>query len=329
MAEKKVTRTFPETEPRGLEEAPFRSHLADMLGDYLSFIARRELTCRPRTIVRPHNGGMTWSDIRFPRYPSWLELDEHREALQLPGVTTFFQYVWDRGELRRGYTGPDPQRSTWEQFLLHEVLHVPLVGILSESALRQAVETGDIPDPWTLATESIDILLDELVRRYIYGKQRYIARCPLAWFDFDMSKSLDFGHGMKLRKYIPFEKALYLSRINNRILWDDTISQLMSDDIAVLEINDEIETQILRKGENSRFDGRRVTGAELIKEHLADVIDVAKWALVTVTSKYPPPIEGVITFDSTLGDSLGVWSGGSFRREDKSHGTGHKLSEVI
>jgi len=289
MADTKVTREFPECEPRGLETEMFRARLKGMVTDYVSFLSGLELKRRPRTIVRPHNGGMAWTEISFPDYPRWLEADERSEALELAGVVAFFDYVWQRGEMRRSFTGPDPSRATWELFLLQEALHAPLRGVLTYSALMQAVETGDVSNPWIIPSDVIDQFLGELVKHHCNGQLTYIARCPLAWFDLPAGSSIDFGAGMVLRSYTPRQKALYLSQNNNRILWHDFISQLRHDSIAMLELTGDKEWEVIRRGKPPK------TGDDLIIESIADALDVLKWAIVTILERNIPPIEGTIT----------------------------------
>ena len=317
----KVKRKFPENESIGLEEDILPDILRVAIRDYIEHLTKQQIGFQTRTVVRPHNGGMAWVEVKYPNYPQWIEGEIQKEALKLDGVSAFFNYVWQRGEMPRSFTGPNSTRHTWEVALIWDVLHKPILGILNFSALRQAVDSGKVNDPWAISDELLDQCVNELTKRYCRGLQTIVARCPLAWFKLDPGTSVDFGNGLTLHCFDEPSKALYLSQTDNCTLWNDSISKLIGKNIAVLELRDEIEMSAIRHGRQPK------TGNDLIKEIVANKLDIFKWALVIALESNIAPIEGTITYGGLFGEHIGVSSIGSMRREDKSGGTVFELKE--
>jgi hypothetical protein len=311
----KVTKKFPENEPRGLEENVVPIILRQAIVEYVVYLAKQDLGTLTRTVVRPHQGGMIWLEVEFPNYPQWLNGDTQKEALNLDGVVTFFDYVWERGEMARSFTGPNPTRRTWEASLFQEVFHLPIKGLLNFSALMQAVDTGSINEPWVISSAVMDKFVNELTKRYCKGLLSIVVQCPLAWFNLQPGTSIDLGGGMTLHNYDEIPKALYLSQTDNRTLWHDLISKSISQDVPVLELTEDIEMNVIRSGKPPK------TCDDLVKEIIANKLDFVKWAIVTAIGKGISPIEGTITYGGLFGERIGIHPFGSMRREDKSSGT--------
>jgi hypothetical protein len=311
----KVTKKFPENEPIGLEESIVPIILRQAITEYIGYLAKQDLGTRTRTVVRPHQGGMIWLEVEFPNYPQWLIDAAQKEALNLEGVVNFFDYVWERGEMARSFTGPNPTRRTWEKSLFQEVIHLPVKGLLNFSALMQVVATGSINDPWEISSEAMDKFVSELTKRYCTGFLSIVAQCPLAWLNLQPGTSVDLGCRMTLHSYDAIQKALYLSQTDDRTLWHDSIFKSMSEDVAVLELTEDIKMDVIRNGKPPK------SCDDLVKEIIANKLDMAKWAIVTARGKGISPIEGTITYGGLFGERIGIHPTGSMRREDKSSGT--------
>ncbi|MDP2753036.1 MAG: hypothetical protein Q8P40_01400, partial [Nitrospirota bacterium] len=292
MEKKEITRTFPEVEAKGVSSEELRTHLSAALQDYLAALKTTKIEIRSRTIYRPKDDGIWCGVIPFPFYQKW-DPEWAKSTLAVKGIADFLQYAWERGELSYTLAGPDPQRSGWELFVLHDLIHQPLSKILTNAAIEEAIEKEEITH-WHISNTQFGFLIDELVVRICEKKQRYVAICPLAFIEGPIGSVWELGSGMSLRILTKREKASYLSRVHNRILWHDSISSLAFNG-CILEIVDSVETSTLRTGDS------RKTGADLIEEHIADTLDIIKWSLSVAFRSSTPLIEGTITYEDILG----------------------------
>lgn len=318
MNKKEITRTFPDAEPKGVDSEVLSAYISVALNEYLTALRDTKLETRTRTICRPKDDGMWCGEIEFPLYRNW-DPKWAKSTLEIDGVAKFLQYIWESGELSYTLTGPDPTRSSWELFVLYDVMHNPLSQALTDAAIEVAIE-GDTIKRWHIPEPKSAALIDELVLRISQQKQRYVAKCPLAYIEGPVGSVWELGDGMSLRILTDREKAGYLSRIHNRVLWHDSISSLAFN-TCILELVDSVETANLRGGNPPK------TGGDIIEEHIADTLDIVKWSLGIAFQQKTPLIEGTITYEDILGGHLGVSGSGAFRREEKSQGTSYELTK--
>jgi hypothetical protein len=316
MQKTEITKTFPVAESQGLDVEIFKVNLSNAICDYLAALSNNDPPMISKMIYRLDEGGFVIEDIKFPNYlpwnPSWA-----KTTLSAKGIAELMQYAWEKGELRHTLTGPNPQRQSWELVVLYEVIHIPLSKALNEAAIEEAIDEGNITN-WSLPDNFFEELVTELVIRHCMDQLRYIARCPLAWIECKPGMVWTLGDGIVLKTYTKREKAGFLTRNHNRLLWQDSISMLISN-VAVLEITNNIESNSLRSGKS------RKTLGDIIDESIADTIDIVKWALCN-TFGLSPLVEGTIIYGDTLGGSLS-YSSGAFRREEKNQGTVYELNE--
>lgn len=323
MSKQEVTRTFPDTEPQGLEPDKFRSYLSEAVEEYRRFLATKAPPRIDRTIYRVRDNQIEFGTDLFPYYRAIWEVTQAREALGLPKIRAFFDYIWSRGEFKKSLRGPDPKRESWELFMVQEVIHQPLCDILTEVSLEEAADSGEA-SPWKLPPAFFQKLINELIDRYCYGRTRFIARCPLGWFEAESGNSWDLGSGLRLCLYTLREKAVYLSRYHKRLPWWDSISRLGFEGVAVLEIVYEIRMD----ESDPRKTGKMAS--ELLEKQIADLVDIVKWALMTGVGATTSLVEGTITYDNLLGGWIftsGHAGFGAFKREEKHSGTTYNLTQ--
>ena len=324
MNENKKTRTFPPGKSKGHDPARLKTLLKKAFVAYKSSLENQQLSKFKREIFRLREGRIASQEVDFPQYWFW-DPKSAREALLHPDIRHLFDYAWNRGELRKTLTGPDPKRESWELFVLYEVIHTPLTRILEETAIDEASDTGKVT-LWRLPTECLELAVNETVGRILHSEHTYLAKCPLAWMRRSSGSTWPIVDGVALKILTPEERVRYLSRHHNKILWHETLSGfsgLSWKDVAVLEIVGRIDVGELRRGRPPR------TGNDIVEQEIADTVDIVKWALMLCANHSTPLIEGTITYQDVLGGSLSpVGFVGAFRRQQANQGTVYDLDAI-
>ncbi|MCK4623526.1 MAG: hypothetical protein KAT62_15105 [Desulfuromonadales bacterium] len=318
MSKNEVTRTFPEQEPLGLNPDHFKGLLSKAVKSYLEVLQQRyDLNSYPRRIFRHIDNKIKSEELLFPRYPSHL-LDWAETALEVGDIASFMEYVWGRGELRKTLTGPDPQRRSWEWFVLLDVIHHPLFRVLTESAIEEAIDVGRITY-WALDDQLFEKLLDEVTLECLQNKKKYVVQCPLGMIDGEKGNVWELGENITLKFFTEREELSYLTRNHNKLHWHEKLTGLGLY-VGILEIVSSFEISKLRKGAPPK------NGADLIEEQIADTVDAIKWALSSACGTSCSFVEGTITYEHILGGQFVLTSPQFFRREDKNGGTVHRLT---
>lgn len=323
MVQDVTERTFPPSEPRVLEPELFKPLLRQALLTYLTVLSQSEPRLYSRTILRATENAITGEEVSFPWYRDWNPDIVHK-AMASTELRSFFDYIWDRGEMHRTLTGPNPTRESWESCVISDVIHYPLVRILDESALDEVIDTGHITY-WKLPDAALDQLSDELVLRFCRGKHRYIVKCSLGFVDGELGAVWQLADGISLHRYSHRDIGRYLSRHHQKFSSYDLFSGLALSNIATLEITQTYEPPQSRS-DKTKID--MVTLSRIIKEQTADLIDVIKWSLLIAFEQSNPLIEGVITFEDVLGGPLSFVGLNPFRRQDTNSGPAYSLNEA-
>ena len=321
MTEQKVTRTFPPGESKGLDPETFKQLLGEAIRSYVSNLKDRGVQTHRRTVYRVHKGGYRSFDIDFPYYLRQWQPEHAKGLLPRAEMRAFFDYLWDMGELQKTLTGPDPQRVNWELLVFYEVVHDTAARVMEDLAIDETTDTGHIT-LCRIPDSSLEAALGEVYSRTIEGKTSYIAKCPLGWIKSRAGASWALDSDISLTIPTEQERARYLSRHHNKMIWHDTMSGLIQNDVALLEISGSAEVAQLRKGRPPK------TGTDLIEEHIADAIDVVKWALSVEKAHAPPLVEATITYQDVLGGPLAIVGFGAFRRQEAHQGIVYDLSKM-
>ncbi len=197
MTDQTIHRSFPENKYKGLDKIILKGYLSACTRDYLSWISSRGIETKSKTICKVVEKGINCEEERFPSYPRFIP-EGVSEALLLKGIQDFFQYLWEQGAQPRGYTGPNPTRQTWERDLLNEFIHDPLMRVLNERAIENAIDELDRPK-WEIPPDFLDTLLDEVVSRICDGSYTYLAKCPLAWVEGEVGSEYVLFDGVILK----------------------------------------------------------------------------------------------------------------------------------
>ena len=315
-----ITRTFPVGAPKGLDPSTFKDALRDATREYVRILASLEIGTYGQEVFRLKDGGFFSVGIRFPRYASW-DWEKVKGHLEAPGLRKLLNYLWDQGEIRISLMGPDPQRESWEAFALAKVVHPPVARALIEAAIDEAIDTGavtycKVPDA------SLETELKEQTLRWCHGVHRYLARCPLGYVKMEPEASWSLGNGIKLRRFSEREVVGHLTRYSSSVFWRDLLSLEHIDGLAVLEVLATYDPSLGRSTHPKPLQ-------EIVKEDIADKVDLAKWSLMTALRQEVPLIEGTITYD-LLGHDVPVpFSGRSFRRQDVTGGVGYERDENL
>ncbi len=320
MSTEETAQTFPLGDPQGLEPKSFEGLLRSSIVGYLSLLKETEPPTRPQTIYQLEDGRISSQQIAFPFYPLASDKEKAKEALSSGEIRKLLDYAWERGELQHGLTGPNPQRNSWEFIVLRDVIHAPLSRILTEAAFDEAVDEGQVT-LWAVPERLINKAVGELVLRYCHGRYRYKARCPLAWVSGEAGKRWSLGEDLDLCLYTPRERTGYLSRHHGEFLWQDTLSQLIQMDVAVLEVVLAVDLTFPRLGVPG-------TGLHYLEQQIADRIDLVKWALMATLDKSDSLIEGTVSYEHMLGGQLTPIGLNFFRREvQKDEGPVYKMTD--
>lgn len=290
MSKEEVSRTFPPSDPQGLEKEDFASLLRDSIPKYLELLQDVELPITIRALYRPNGeGGMSTFTIEFPDYGNvWPDQD----PLAIPEIKELLDYIWERGEMKKTLSGEDPQRSSWERHVLSDLIRAPLTRVLSDIAVDAAIDSGEIT-PWELPDVGFDRLVDELVRQHCDGQSRYVAKIPLTSIRGKRGAAYQLSDNIRLCFYTPRQAAGYLSRYGHAFSFRDQPSVWAA--VAVPHIDFAVLEVTLFWPDES--DSPR----QELEEEISNTIDLVKWALMIVTDERQPPVEGPISYRRIVG----------------------------
>jgi hypothetical protein len=314
MSQEEVEPKSPNEESLGLDSATLRPLLHDAILAYLSVFKESDIESFKRKIFRLHEGGIKDYVIDFPEYGLFSPLDVTDRALRCQKVRAVVDYVLDYGELRKTKGPP---------IIIREVIHDPLARILEETAIDEAVDTGNVT-LWRLPDSVLERSLDEIIQRILHKKYTYLAKCPLGFVKGNPGSSWALDDEVSLKIYSPEEGVRYLSRHYDKLPRHYFLADFGLGDVAVLEIAGTIDDEIRIRGRPPR------TGTDIIHEEIINTIDIAKWALMIGFKYSAPLIEARIIYQDILGMeyvhyTTGPFGIGEFRRQFKRGGVVYDL----
>jgi len=310
MTDQKITKYFPDSEFKGLNHEKLKEHLQKVIHVYFDWLQSQEIPSKTKLICRTTDNGICCNDEQLPSYPRWLSKEAY-EILKKEDVINFFQYLWNQGAIKRGYTGPNLTRRTWEISLLNEFIHAPLVNTLNTNAVENAIDQKEGPIV-EINQNLYEKLINELVLRICNKNHRFIATCPLAWIKGKSGQEYKLTEEISLKIYTERERAIYLTKHHYKVSVANVHSSL-SWSKAVLEI-----TGYVNYDEGKGPDATKTKG-EVAEEHFSSIIDCVKWAFFVAYKKNVQLLEGEVYYEDYLGGAFSP--SGFLRREDISQGT--------
>jgi len=307
-----VTRTFPPEQPKGLEAGVLRGLLLEAMKAYLELFKRTEPQTFGREVFRLQEKGLYGTDVKFPRY-LWDHTLFQRE-LGRSELKNLLDYLWGRGEPAVTLSGPNPQRENWETWVLNQMVHPPVARALQDAAIDEAIDTGSVT-LWRMPEDALEAQLDDVVLRWCHHKHRYLAKCPVRYLEIAPGEEWSLAEGIKLRGYTPRDVVGLLSRNHYQAHWLDLFASSLSDSLVVVEMNGFYDPRP-KQGERPR------TETDIVDESIADMLDMTKWAIMTVIGEGMPLKEGLITYDLASDVGSPIVSGRSFRRHTSTPTSG-------
>jgi hypothetical protein len=192
----------------------------------------------------------------------------NKDPLTISAIQDLLDYVWKRGEITKTLSGEDPQRENWERKVLNELVRGPTARILSDVAIDEAIDSGEIT-PWKLPNEEIDRIIDELVRRHCDGKSRYIAKIPLKSIRGETGTARQLSDTARLCLYTRREAAGYLSRFRARFAFGD----ILFDTTSPLGIPD-VNFPVLEV--TATWRDMSINARQQLEEEIANTVDLVK-----------------------------------------------------
>ncbi len=317
MTDETISRSFPENKYQGLDREVLKDRLSACMNDYLAWLSSCKIETKSKTICKIVDKGIGWIETSFPSYPRFIP-EGVSEALSKKGVHDFFQYLWEQDAQPRSYTGPSPKRGTWEINLLNEFIHDPLIRVLNEHAIENAIDEVDKPT-WEITSQLLENIFEEVCSRIIDDKYTYIAKCPLAWVEGEVGAEFTLGEGVILKLYSERDRASYLTRHDYK-LSSTNFHSIMLSSKAVLEITGSVNGSDIGSPPQ-----KKGTKGDVAEEQISNIIDCVKWALFLNLNKNIPLREGDVIYEDILGGSFG--NQGILRREERSSGTTYELDD--
>lgn len=169
-----VRRTFPPGQPMGLKAEALKGPLLEAMRTYWEVFKRTDLKTFGREVFRvQEKDGFYSTDVKFPRY-IW----DHKiiqGELGCSGFKGLFDYLWGRGEPAISLSGPNPQRESWELWVLSQMVHPPVVRALNDAAIDEAIDTGSVT-LWRMPEQALETQLDDVILRWCHQKRRFLAK---------------------------------------------------------------------------------------------------------------------------------------------------------
>lgn len=292
MSKEENNRTFPPNESQGLDRERFASLLRDAIPTYLDLLKNEDLPAYRRALYEPNEeGGISTFEIEFPHYGKVRANDD---PLAIPEIENLFSYIWGRGELKKTLSGEDPRRSNWERHVLIDIIHAPIARVLSENAIEDAIDFGEI-SPWQLSEEDLDRLVNELTTRHCEGENRYMAKVPLGNVQGETGTAWKLNDNICLSLYTRREAAGYLSRYRDAFSPHERLGVLSP--FGIPHVNFPVLEIILPWPQNSDEPRQK------LEEEIADTIDLTKWAMMVTVDENRPLIEGPVVYGRILGET--------------------------
>lgn len=322
MSVEEVSKAFPTGAQQDLDANTLQDLLPKAILAYHGLAQKMPVSYNERILVcRPTGEGTGFreSQMVYPRCLGFWEPAIGREALSQSGIRELLDYLWARGNPKRSFHGPDPQREAWELRLLHDLIHEPLVRVVDDAAIDEAVDTGAIT-PGRLPAEKLALLTGEIAQRLVERKHTFVATCPLFPIEA-IGEAWEIGEGITLRMPNHQERLRYRSRHSAHILDHDSISKLGWRWVGLLEIRDHFDLRRLRQENCERLPN------DLIARQVADAVDVCKWALAACTNPGYPLSEGTIICQDILGGKPFLGGPAAFKRQESSGGMQARLDD--
>ena len=196
------------------------------------------------------------------------------------------------------------------------MIHILVARALYESAVDEAIDTGSIT-PGRLPDETLEAWLEEAIARWCRGERRYLAKCPVGYVAMEPGDVRELAEGIRLRCYTPREFMNYLSKNHFNMRWRDAFGFGGVNNIGILEIAGSYDPAT-RKGQ------RHVIETEIVEKDIADRLDLAKWALASVTIHGESLKEGWIIYE-LADDTMPILLDRSFLRQGFTGGVVYEM----
>jgi len=289
---KEFTVVLPPGEERELDCSEVSKLLRKAVYRTLNGLKNLSLPKILRGVHQPKGESITYNEIQSIDYGNekiWEDISKIWRSEETLALT---EYIWDHGACKTTFTGPSPDRKSWERKVFMDLVEHPLFIALETTQRERLMDFGKI-EAWEVDPNKVEKAIQEAVDFYCRKKHLLTAICPLARLNLPAGLSIELASDIWLRCMTTRDVCLLLSRHSHEYHWEYFKHPATVSDVA--EICFPIET------------GKKHDLPALIQDRL----DLLKWALFVALGMDKPVAEGTCVIKGGLDARLGI-----FRRDE-------------
>ncbi|MEH2149698.1 hypothetical protein [Nostoc sp.] len=286
-----VTRLLPDGEELEIDFSHFKNILYQATVKTLDLLKSVCISYGVRVIWRSHEESYSAFNVPFPNYRDqkvWQKIDNIWDNDEVINLT---DYLWERNAFKKYLTGPEKSevewKNSWARSIFGDFIHRLLLSALETAGISAFVDGKEII-PWVLEESDLQLIVEQYVEDFKErkkGKEKFTAYCLLSTINLpDCITEVELGEGIRLKRWLERERLIFNSLHHDEFLWDDFKKTTFLN--VIVEI-----TVTLNTGESPL-------------SQVADLIDLVKWSLVTVSQSDAQLAEGVCLVFNKTGNSL-------------------------
>jgi len=259
-----------------------------------------------------------WNEKHLPLPFHSLDAGDLFSLRDEPEFSRLLSFLWNRRVFKKTLIGSDPDRSSWEEWVLSELVQTPVYRCAESHYLAQLAELGEVKQPLVpdaMITTAAEVTAEEIVA----NRKLYRAECILSKVEADPGASWAISDEVRLQVLTDPEVAGFLTRHGASIQTEGALFR----PVALLRIDGAIGDTELREPRTEE----RMHGPFL--DEILSRLDVAKLALMVAMEITQPLTESSIFYTHRLGGRLGALVLPPYRRQQASTAPVYHLTDTV
>lgn len=235
-----------------------------------------------------------------------------------PEFRRLLDFLWQRRVFKKTLIGPDPDRSSWEPWVLLELVQTPFLRAEESHYHAQLAESGEVQDlsvPDAMVATAAEVTAEEIVA----NKKLYRAESILLAAEAEPGTSWSISDEVRLQILTTSELAGFLTRHGAKIETEGALFER----VALIQIDGAVSTTELREPRTEE----RMHGP--ILDEITTRLDVAKLALMAAADNVTPLTENSVFYTHRLGGPFGGAVLPPYRRQQVFSSPVYHLTDTV
>lgn len=235
-----------------------------------------------------------------------------------PEFRRLLDFLWERRVFKKTLIGPEPDRSSWEQWVLWELVQTPCLRSAKSHYLVQLAESGEVQDP-SLPDAIVAMAAEVTAKEIVANKKLYRAESILLGAEAEPGTSWSISEEVHLQVLTASEVASFLTRHGANIQTEGALFG----GVVLIRIDGGVSTTKLREPRTEE----RMHGP--ILDEITMRLDVVKLALMTATDSARPLTEHSVFYTHRLGDPFDGPTLPPYRRQQVFSSPVYHLTDTV